>query len=146
MCAGTDEGGLGGVPLQPTGRDDGIAKTAAVEQLGAQLGAQSSVRSRQQRCAGFSGVVELLSRPGCTQCSLVRKALKNLGLTPEQLKERDITQEEVDAPDIVARIEHARANGVPQVYILRADVPDERIDNLWGEIGSGSLMRRLSTS
>ena len=140
-----DEGRPDGLLLRKSGLDDGIAKTAATAQLGAQLSAQSAVRMRQQQSSAFMGTIELLTRPGCTQCSSVRGALKNLGLSSKQLVERDVTcDDHVSSPDVAARIEHARANGVPQVYLIRASMPDERIGNVWMEIGSGSLMRRLS--
>ena len=101
--------------------DDGIAKTAAVEQLGAQLRAQSAVRQRQ-RNAAFAGTVELHSRPGCAKGESVRKALAGLGISSERLTE-------------------CVCDGEPEVY-----VDGERIGSFWMEIGSGKLAARLQGS
>ena len=75
----TDEGAAG-APLQQTGADGGMAKTDAVEHLGAQLHAQANTRERQAQSAGFGGVVELIARPGDKECERVRSTLASLGI------------------------------------------------------------------
>jgi len=119
MCA-ADEGLQQGGVLRQTGNDNGMAKTDAVEQLGAQLNAQSAVRARQQQTAAYRGVVELRARPGCANGERVRTALAGLGISGERLN------------DV------ASGGDDPEVY-----VDGERVGNFWVEMGSGQLVRRL---
>ena len=134
-----------GVPLRKTGADGGIAKTAATQQLGAQLQAQSNVRKRWQQGGSFKGTIELIMRPGCANCERVRSTLINIGMPAEQLAVVDVDAE-VDSTtsDVGERLRFARAHGVPQVHVLKEGSAAERIDNFWMEIGSGALVRRLA--
>ena len=129
--------------LAKTGSDSGIAKTAAVASLGAQLQAQANTRARQEQAASFTGTVELHVRAGCPQCAQVRKALAGFGLSAAQLVEKDVDREHGEA-DVRDRAQQARESGVPQVYVVRAGEPAERV-SLWMELGSGKFQRRLQS-
>lgn len=132
--------------LTKTGSDSGIAKTAAVASLGAQLQAQANTRARREQAASFSGTVELHVRAGCSQCAQVRKALAGFGLSAAQLSEKDVDHEHDDA-QVRDRVKQARESGVPQVYIIRSGEAGEAAErvNLWMELGSGKFQRRLQS-
>ena len=121
----TDEGAAG-APLQQTGADGGMAKTDAVEHLGAQLHAQANTRERQAQSAGFGGVVELIARPGDKECERIRSTLASLGIGADKVRE-------VSTEDGV---------GV-EVRVVGADGSSERVDAFWMEVGSGAFARRL---
>ena len=121
----TDEGAAG-APLQQTGADGGMARTDAVEHLGAQLHAQANTRERQAQSAGFGGVVELIARPGDTECERIRSTLASLGIGADKVRE-------VSTED---------STGV-EVRVVGADGSSERVDAFWTEVGSGAFARRL---
>jgi hypothetical protein len=151
----SDETAPTGPDLRQTSSDGGIAKTDAVAALGAQLQAQSNARARQEQARGFTGLVEVHVRAGCQSCATVLKTLQGMRIAPEQLVEVDVDASADFTPDatvedasddqlLLSRVEHTRANGVPQVYVLRKGEIAERIANLWMEIGSGAFQRRLA--
>jgi hypothetical protein len=129
--------------MAQTASDSGIAKTAAVASLGAQLQAQVNTRARQEQAEGFTGTVELHVRAGCTQCAQVRKALAGFGLSAAQLSEKDVDAKHSDA-GVLDRVKQACESGVPQVYVVRSGEMAERV-NLWMELGSGKFQRRLQS-
>ena len=114
----TDEGAAG-APLQQTGADGGMAKTDAVEHLGAQLHAQANTRERQAQSAGFGGVVELIARPGDKECERIRSTLASLGIGADKVRE-------VSTED---------STGV-EVRVVGADGSSERVEAFWMEVGA----------